>query len=354
MAHPTCPMHPPGQGNAGAVFGGAGMLSGSPGANLVRGSGSGELYLWSRGVLLTFWQCVMCAQCKVPCNFEEPVAGARQDTSMYAACRFWHEHCLVGLAWRARCMAQEQRWDEEWVMGCLREGQGTRTRARGTLGSAAPSEGQGEGTRGRRRVRAKRLAVVRSSGDEGDEEEEPVGPRRDKEKWRASPEESDKEQQPPTRWVRLSPASPVAGPSGLGGRAPSPRPSQPVSRAVPGSGKGMVSFRCQLDKAAVRERRLLTRLRETYAEVQRERRARDDMRAERDEVSWAREALEEEVASLRARLEQGDGQVLDQGARAAELQELLGRVEGAQASLVRRRSWLVGSVAAARGEAMRE
>lgn len=68
-------------------------------------------------------------------------------------------------------------------------------------------------------------------------------------------------------------------------------------------------------------------------------------------MSRACEALEEEVAGLRAQLDQEDGQVPDPGAqraRAAKLQELLGRVKGAQASLVQQRSWLVRSVAAVR------
>lgn len=68
------------------------------------------------------------------------------------------------------------------------------------------------------------------------------------------------------------------------------------------------------------------------------------------------EALEAEVAGLRACLEQGDGLV---GQRALESREeelwgLLSRVEGTQMSLVHQRSWLVGSVAAAQGEAMRK
>lgn len=135
-------------------------------------------------------------------------------------------------------------------------------------------------------------------------------------------------------------------------------PSLGPSRSSPVPAAGAVASHCrQLEEARVRERRLSVRLRETYVELQRERRSWEDLQVEREAEGRAREALEGEVASLRAQLEQGDGRALVPGAqetRVVELQELLGQVEGAQASLVRRRGWLVGSVAAARGEAMHE
>lgn len=204
---------------------------------------------------------------------------------------------------------------------------------------------------GRRHVHAKCLIVVRSSDD--DEDNKPEEPCRDKGKQWASSKESDKERQPPTQRVWRSLGFLGVGPLGSGRRVPLPGSSQPPLRVALGSEVGSVtSYRCQLEEAAIQEQCLTMRLQETYIEVQRERRAQEDMQVKRDEVGQAQEALEGEVASLRARLKQGDGRVLDPGKRAAELQKLLGRVEEAQASLVQRRSWLVGSVAAAWGEAM--
>lgn len=239
-------------------------------------------------------------------------------------------------------MAREQRWGKDWIMEQLREGQGTQARARGASASTVPSGDQGE----RRCVHAKCPTVVRSSDD--NEDNKPEEPHQDKGKRWASSDESDKEQQPPTQQVQRSLESPGTGPLGSGRRVHSPGPSQPPLRAAPRSEVGSVtSYHCQLEEAAIWERRLTMRLWETYAEVQWKRRAQEDMQVKRDKMGWAQEALKGEVASLRAWLEQGDGRVLDPRKRAAELQELLERMEGAQASLVQQRSWLVGSVAAA-------
>lgn len=105
-----------------------------------------------------------------------------------------------------------------------------------------------------------------------------------------------------------------------------------MPRLSSGSGAGLVPRHCrELEKVAIWECRLSVRLRETYVEVQRERRAMENLQSERDELLWAWEALEGEVVGLRAQLEQGDGRA--PGAEAQEARELLGRVEGAQASL---------------------
>lgn len=130
--------------------------------------------------------------------------------------------------------------------------------------------------------------------------------------------------------------------------------------------------RQQLQEAMANGYRVTLQLHHTREDLQRERRAREAMREERnaairdrdrafgdrDAALVARVAIEDELAGLRARVENIENRGSDNAAPGAseieEVQQAIRRVEAAQPRILRRRNWLLNALASSHEDVMRK
>ncbi|KAG5730302.1 hypothetical protein E4T56_gene10550 [Termitomyces sp. T112] len=76
--------------------------------------------------------CASCTWQSEQCEFEEPMSGVWQDTSVCLLCCSQHEKCSVTLSWHAACIVAKRGWECEWVAVQLEEGWRGRVSGRGS------------------------------------------------------------------------------------------------------------------------------------------------------------------------------------------------------------------------------